>query len=431
MKIAIIGAGASGLMAAIRAAEGGAERVWLFEKNTLPGRKILITGNGRCNVTNTTEIRAYPEHYFGNGKFLYKALNAFSPRDLMDFFETQGVKLKEEDGRVFPASDKAQDILDKLFARADELGVAFHENEPVVDFRRDADGHISKVVTLRTSYDVDACVLCVGGSSYSGTGSTGDGYLLAARLGHTVVPIRPALAPIDTDPQEVAALQGVSIRDVRVHAFTGKNEIAALDGDVLFTHFGLTGPAILGLSRFLPTDEALYVRNQVSISIDLWPAVPQDAARTQMIALLAENQNRKLSNVLKIYGPESLISLLLARVNIPEDIFCHELKKDLRDHLTALIKNFSFIVSRAPSFSKAMVTAGGVSLKEVDPKTMQSKLIPGLYFAGEVLDIDGDTGGYNLQAAFSTGFVAGTSAVAAVREAALKGQVNIGQVEEK
>lgn len=411
MKIAIIGAGASGLMAAIRAAEGGAERVWLFEKNSLPGRKILITGNGRCNVTNTTEVRAYPEHYFGNGKFLYKSLNAFSPRDLMDFFEARGIRLKEEDGRVFPVSGKAQDILDALFARAEELGVAFHEDETVVEIRTDVSGRISKVVTLRTAYEVDACVLCAGGSSYPATGSTGDGYLLAARLGHTIVPIRPALASVDIDPSAVSPLQGVSLRDVRVRAFSGKNEIAALSGDVLFTHFGLTGPAVLGLSRFLPTDEKLYEKNQVRISIDLLPALHYDAARSQMIALLAENQNRKLSNVLRIYGPESLIIRLLARADIPEDIFCHELKKELRDRLTALMKDYSFVVSHAPSFSKAMVTAGGVSLKEVDPKTMQSKLVPGLYFAGEVLDIDGDSGGYNLQAAFSTGYAAGTSAV--------------------
>jgi len=389
------------------------ERVWLFEKNTLPGRKLLITGNGRCNVTNMKEIRTYPEHFFGNGKFLYKALNAFSPRDLADFFESLGIHLKEEeDGRMFPASDKAQDILNALFARAEELGVAFHENEPVVDIRRDTDGKLTKVVTLRTSYDVDACVLCAGGSSYPSTGSTGDGYLLAARLGHTIVPVRPALAPIDIDHTAVASLQGVSLRDVRVRAFSGKEELAALDGDVLFTHFGLTGPAVLGLSRFLPVDETPYERNQIRITIDLWPKLSHEAARAQMIALLAENQNHKLSNVLKKFGPDSLIKLLMERVSIPEDVFCNELKKDLRENLTALMKDYSFFISRAPSFAKAMVTAGGVSLKEVDPKTMQSKLVPGLFFAGEVLDVDGDTGGYNLQAAFSTGFAAGTCATA-------------------
>ncbi len=412
MKIAIIGAGAAGLMAAIRAAEGGAERVWLFEKNALPGRKILITGNGRCNVTNMKEVRAYPEHFFGNGKFLYKALNAFNPGDLKDFFESRGVRLKEEEGgRLFPASEKAQDILNALFSRAEELGVAFHENEPVVDIRKDADGRIAKVVTLKMAYDVDACVLCAGGSSYPATGSTGDGYLLAARLGHTIVPVRPALVPIDIEPSIVAALQGVSLRDVRVKAFRRAEELASAQGDVLFTHFGLTGPAIFSLSRFLPTEEKPYDRSQVRISIDLWPTLSQDAARSQMMALLAENQNKKLSNVLKKFGPESLITGMLERVGIPSDVFCHELKKELRDRLTALMKDYSFVVSRAPSFAKAMVTAGGVSLKEVDPKTMQSKLVPGLYFAGEVLDVDGDTGGYNLQAAFSTGYAAGSSCV--------------------
>jgi len=410
MKIAIIGAGASGLMAAIQAAESGAERVWLFEKNALPGRKILITGNGRCNITNMTEIRSYPEHYFGNGKFLYKAINAFSPKDVADFFEARGLRTKEEEGgRLFPASDKAQDVLNVLFTRAEELGVAFHENEPVVDIRTDASGRISKVVTLRTSYDVEACVLCAGGSSYPATGSTGDGYLLAARLGHTVVPVRPALAPLEIAPAVVGPLQGISLRDVRVHAFFRDKELASADGDVLFTHFGLTGPAILGLSRFLPTEESQYAKNQMRISIDLWPKLSPEAARAEVIALLADNQNHKLVNILRKYGPESLIVRLMERVSIPEDIYCRELRREMRDQLTALMKDYSFVISRAPSFGKAMVTAGGVSLKEVDPKTMQSKLVPGLYFAGEVLDIDGESGGFNLQAAFSTGFAAGTS----------------------
>jgi len=411
MNIAVIGAGASGLMAAIGAAEGGAERVWLFEKNALPGRKILLTGNGRCNVTNTAEVRSYAEHFFDGGKFLYKPLHVFSPLDLMDFFASRGVRLKEEDGgRVFPASDKAQDILRVLFARCEELGVAFHENEPVVDIRRDLSGHISKVVTRKSTYDADACVLCTGGSSYPSAGSTGDGYMLAGRLGHTIVPVRPGLVPVDTDSAAAAALQGVSLRAVRARAFSGREELAGADGDLLFSHVGLTGPAIFRISRYLPTDPKLYEAGRVYISVDLLPRLNPESAREEVMALLAQNQNRRLSHVLRKFGPESFLSYLMQLAGIPEDIYCRDLKKDLRERLTALLKNVSFTVKKAPAFSRAMVTAGGVDLKEVDPRTMQSKLVPGLFLAGEVLNIDGDTGGFNLQAAFSTGYTAGISA---------------------
>jgi len=411
MKIAVIGAGASGLMAAIRAAECGADRVWLFEKNALPGRKILITGNGRCNITNTTEIRSWPEYFFGNGKFLYKALHAFPPSAVAAFLESRGVRLREEEGgRLFPVSGKAQDVLDALFRRAEELGVYFHDNEPVVDIRKNAEGRISKVVTLRSQYDVDACILCAGGSSYPATGSTGDGYLLAARLGHTIVPVRPGLCPVDADPAQVAPLQGVSLRGVRAGAYCGGKLLASAEGDLLFTHFGLTGPVIFRLSRFLPADEAEYAAGHVTVSVDILPRQNHGEARKEMITHLAQNQNRKLSHALRKLGPGSFLSFAAERAGIPADIFCRDLKKEQRDRLVSLLKNFTFDVKKPPSFSRAMVTAGGVSLREVDPKTMESKIVPGLYLAGEVLDIDGDTGGFNLQAAFSTGFTAGESA---------------------
>ena len=411
MIIAIIGAGAAGLMAAIQAAENGADKVLLFEKNALPGRKILLAGNGRCNVTNTEDLRTYPEKYFGNGKFLYKSLAAFSPKDLVDFLAAQGVKTKAEDGgRVFPMSDRAQDVVNALFARAEALGVVFHENEAIADIRKNTDGRIAKVVSNHASYDVDACVLCVGGSSYPVTGSSGDGVLLASRLGHTIVPVRPSLAPLDVEPVVLESVQGVSLRDIGVRALMDGKVIASATGDLIFTHFGLSGPAVLPLSRFLPLDEKFYEDGRVSVSLDLWPKLTHDAAREEMKALIIENQSRKLSNVLGKSWPDSLVNLLLSRAVIPEEVFCHELKKELRERLTSVLKDFSFAIKKVPSFSKAMVTAGGVSLKEVDPKTMQSKLVPGLFFAGEILDIYGDSGGYNLQAAFSTGYVAGTSA---------------------
>jgi predicted Rossmann fold flavoprotein len=413
MIIAIIGAGASGLMAAIRAAESGADKVLLFEKNALPGRKILLSGNGRCNVTNAQDLRTYPEKYFGNGKFLYKSLAALSPRDLIDFLSALGVKTKEEEGgRIFPVSERAQDIVNALFTKAEALGVVFHENEAIADIRKDASGHIAKVVSTRGSYDVDACVLCAGGSSYPATGSSGDGVLLAARLGHTIVPVRPGLSALDVESSVLESVQGVSLHDIGVRALLDGKVIASASGDLIFTHFGLSGPAVLPLSRFLPLDEMYFEAGRVIVSLDLWPTLSQEAARDAMKALVIDNQSRKLANVLHKTWPESLVALLMSRASIPEEVFCHELKKDLRERLTMVIKDFSFAVKKAPSLSKAMVTAGGVSLKEIDPKTLQSRLVPGLFFAGEVIDIDGDTGGYNLQAAFSTGYKAGTSACA-------------------
>lgn len=411
MKIAVIGAGPAGMIAAAAAAQSGAHVV-IFEKNPKPGRKLLLTGNGRCNVTNLSKVDDYPEHYFGNGKFLYKALHSFGPEDIAEILLESNIRLRvEADGRAFPESGKAKDVLDALVSRSDRLGVHFRETASIVDLRKNRAGRIAKAVTLSESMDIDACILCTGGSSYPITGSSGDGYLLAARLGHTIVPPRPALAPVDTDPADIVTLQGVSLRGAGVRIIQGEKCLGKSVGDVLFTHFGLSGPAVLNVSRYLPANDSEY-DGSVCIELDLWPDVPGDEARAKLMAIIADNQNIKLFNALKKLWPEAILEFLFGRAEVSGDVFCRDFEKEQRKRLLRAIKQLSFRVRRAPLFSDAIVTSGGVNLKEIDPRTMQSKLVPGLYFAGEVLDIDGDTGGYNLQAAFSTGYLAGISAAA-------------------
>lgn len=418
MRIAVIGAGPAGLIAAISAAQAGASKVTIFEKNPLPGRKLLLTGNGRCNLTNSLDISDYPMKYFGNGKFLYTAIGRFGPTDLVDFFEKQSVRLREEDnGRIFPESGRAQDVLNVLFARTQSLHIHFREAEAVIDLRKNKAGRMAKVMTQSDSYEADAVILCAGGSSYPTTGSSGDGFLMAARLGHTIIPVRPGLAPVDTDPSAVKDLQGISLHDIGVQILQDGKVLGKCFGDILFTHFGLTGPAVLRLSRNMPLNETEY-RGGVQIQLDLWPQLPYDRAKERMMTLLSSNLNKKIMNALRTFWPEAIVSFLLERAAISEDVYCRDLNKHSRKRLVKEIKEMCFYIRKPPMFSGAMVTAGGISLKEIDPKTMQSRLVPGLYFAGEVIDIDGESGGFNLQAAFSTGLLAGQSAATAMIEGA-------------
>ncbi|MBN1892724.1 MAG: NAD(P)/FAD-dependent oxidoreductase [Clostridiales bacterium] len=405
----MIGAGPAGLAAAISAAECGA-RVMLFEKNAQPGRKLLLTRNGRCNLTNRLSKERYPDCYFGNGKFLIKALHTFGPEETELFFESVGVQLIEEaGGRVFPSSGHASDILEALKNRAEQCGVRIKTGESVVDVRRNRSGGVSRIVSAEGTHVVDACVLCAGGKSYPTTGSSGDGAVIAARLGHKIMELRPALAPVDIFPADLAQLAGVSLRDVRVTMAHDGKPIVRRRGDVLFTHYGLSGPAVLMSSRSLPIGPDVY-EGRVRVEIDLLPDIADDEAGKWMLDLVRNDQNTKITHVLRTYFPASLIAHLFERAGVSTDIYGHDMTKEDRKKLLGVIRCLSYRVARPPLFSSAMVTAGGVSLKEVDPKTMQSRIVNGLFFAGEVLDIDGETGGFNLQAAFSTGFVAGRSA---------------------
>ncbi len=417
MKVGIVGAGPAGLMAAIAAAGSGA-RVTVFEKNVLPGRKLLLTGNGRCNLTNRLPVEDYPNRYFGNGKFLIKALYAFGPEDTERFFEEAGVRLIEEaGGRVFPASGRASDILLALTERASRLKVRVIGTEAVLDIRRNRAGHISKIITSDDIHEIDACVLSAGGSAYPTTGSSGDGAVIASRLGHTVVPLRPSLAPVDIVPEELPKIPGVSLSGVRVSVVSGGAVLAKRTGDILYTHYGLSGPAVLALARYLPTEPAGYDGN-IRVELDLWPDAAGEDTGGKWMRLLSENPNTKVFQALRARFPTAVVEHLFERAGVSPEVYCRDLKKEDRKELLRNIRCLSYRVARPPLFSTAMVTAGGVSLREVDPKTMRSRIADGLFFAGEVLDIDGETGGFNLQAAFSTGYLAGISAAYSAKTAA-------------
>lgn len=409
MGVGIIGAGPAGLMAAIAAAENGAH-VTVFEKNTLPGRKLLMTGNGRCNVTNRMSIDRYPEQYFGNGKFLYRALHAFSPEEVERFFEASGVQLIEENqGRVFPKSGRASDILSALTERAEHLGVRMEGLEKALDIRRSRSGRVVGVVTEKGIREINACALCTGGETYPTTGSTGDGAVIAHRLGHTIIPHRPALAPLDIAPNELPELPGVVLHNVRTTILQGNKAIARRSGDVLFTHHGLSGPAVLPLARFLPTDPSEYAEG-IRIELDLWPDSKETGVKDMMMRRIESNRNMKMIQIFREYFPVSFLVHLFERAGVSDQVFARDLRREDRKKLQSSLRGLSYRVCRPPMFSTAMVTAGGVSLREIDPGTMESRLVEGLFFAGEVLDIDGESGGFNLQAAFSTGFLAGRSA---------------------
>jgi len=394
MRIAVIGAGAAGLAAAISAVQAGAEQVLLFEKNDLPGRKLLLTGNGRCNVSNRAEVRDYPTHYFENGKFLYKSLHAFSPFDLEGLLREQGVMCKEEDGgRLFPTSEKAKDVVDALFLRAKSKGVLFHGGEPVLSVCKDESERITKVITQRATYDVDACVICTGGKSYPATGSTGDGYSLAVQLGHSVILVRPALAQLDGITEVVKPLQGVSLSGVFIRLLCDGVCLASTKGDMIFTHFGFSGPGIFRLSRFLPTDISLYEENKVCLSIDLWAGQSEENVIGKLKLLFTENQNKMVFSLLRMLWSEAIVLMILNRIQVDGQMCCRDFTKANRKLLLSESRDFGFVIRRQPLFSGAMVTRGGIALSEIDPKTLESKIVSGLFFAGEVLDIDGETGG--------------------------------------
>ena len=409
-EAAVIGGGAAGFMAAVTAKANGLGII-IMERKDRVLKKVLATGNGRCNVSNRAEVRDYPAHFFENGKFLYKSLHIFSPVDLEGLLREQGVTCKEEDGgRIFPTSEKAKDVVDALFLRAKDKGVSFHGGEPVLMICKDENERITKVVTQQATYDVDACVICTGGKSYPATGSTGDGYSLATMLGHKVIPVRPALAQLDGVTEVVKPLQGVCLSGVLIRLLCEGVCLASTSGDMIFTHFGFSGPGIFRLSRFLPTDISLYEGDKVCLSIDLWAGQSEETVTGKMKLLFTENQNKKVFSVLRMLWSEAIVRTILNRIHVEGQMCCRDFTRIDRNTLLSESRDFGFVVRRQPLFSGAMVTRGGIALSEVDPKTLASKIVSGLFFAGEVLDIDGETGGYNLQAAFSTGFSAGASA---------------------
>ncbi len=412
-KILVIGGGAAGLMAAASAAEHGAA-VTLLEKMPAVGRKILITGKGRCNVTNVADIKTIIDNMPGNGPFLYSALSAFSNSDLMAWLEKRGVPLKtERGGRVFPVSDQARDVVAAFTRALADLGVSVATGQAVREIRL-ADGQACGAVTADDrEWPADAVILATGGASYPDTGSSGDGYRIAAALGHAITPLRPSLVPLEVAEDWVADLQGLALKNVAVTASVGGRQLAAEFGELLFTHFGLSGPVVLSLSN--PVAAALRAGTgggEVLIAIDLKPALSAETLDKRLQRDFAKFARKQFKNSLGDLLPTRLTAVIVDLSHIDPDKPVHQITKEERGRLAGLLKQLTFAVTGTRPLAEAIVTAGGIRTKEINPSTMASRLVPGLYFAGEVIDIDGYTGGFNLQAAFSTGYVAGRAAVA-------------------
>ena len=404
-KVTVIGGGAAGLMAAIAAAQHGAQ-VCLIEPNERLGKKINITGKGRCNVTNDTDLEGLLAHIPRNGRFLYSALSRFTSRDTMAFFEGCGVPLKVERGdRVFPVSDSAFDITDALKRQVKALHIRWvHDRAIAIEAK---DGRVAAVAGENGNYPTDAVILATGGMSYPGTGSTGDGYRMAAALGHTIVETRGSLVPLVSDDEGCRQMQGLSLKNVELTVYNQKNKAVFREfGEMLFTHFGLSGPLVLSASAHLRDWE----KDRYRVSIDLKPALDEQKLDARILRDISENPNRDFENLLCGLVPHSMAPVVLRRLEIPGTLKANSVTKEQRRALVQLLKHFQISVTGVRPVAEAIVTAGGVKVGEVKPNTMESKLVAGLYFAGEVLDVDAYTGGFNLQIAWATGHLAGVSA---------------------
>jgi predicted Rossmann fold flavoprotein len=408
MNIIVIGAGAAGLMAAGQAAANGA-KVILLEKNDQPGKKLLITGKGRCNITNTEEMPDFIKYLPGNGQFLYGVLNRFTNWDMISFLNDLGLETKvERGGRVFPVSDKAEDVVKALVKFCHSMGVEIQYNASLDEITT-TDGHVG-AVKLKDGRQLscDTIILATGGASYPGTGSTGDGYRIAKGLGHTIIPLKPALVPLETTEDWVREMQGLSLKNVEASVIEkGKKTISEF-GEMLFTHFGLSGPIILTLSR--QVTGLLEKGEQVQISINLKPALSVEQLDARIQRDFTQFVKKQFCNSLFELLPKSMVPVIVKLSGINEVKPVHQITREERLRLAVLLQDLRVTVTKSRSLKEAIVTAGGVSVKEINPKTMESKVIKSLYLAGEVVDVDGYTGGFNLQAAFSMGYIAGISA---------------------
>lgn len=407
-KVIVIGAGAAGTMAAGTAAENGAD-VLLLERNEKIARKVMITGKGRCNVTNNvTDVQEFISNIPGNGRFLYSAFSSFNSQDVIDFFEDYGVKLKVERGnRVFPVSDKAVDIVDALNRYITDSGVQ-RKTERVN--RIVTENNIVKGVETESGnfYDCDSVIIATGGLSYPRTGSSGDGYKLAKALGHTVTELRPSLSALVCRDGLCSECMGLSLKNVAIRVYDTKKKKEIYDdfGEMLFTHFGVSGPMILSASAHMRDME----KERYELYIDLKPALSNEKLDARILRDFAENSNKSISNALSLLLPKSLISPVLRLSKIKPGEKVNQVTKEMRLNLIDTIKGLKLTVMDFNDISEAIVTSGGIKISEINPKTMESKLCEGLYFAGEIIDCDGYTGGFNLQIAFSTGHLAGISA---------------------
>jgi predicted Rossmann fold flavoprotein len=408
--VVVIGAGAAGLLAAGSAAEAGA-RVLLLERMERPGRKLLITGKGRCNITNASPLAEFLTHVHPSGKFLRTALSCFYSNDIIALLNKYGLQTVTERGnRVFPASNKASDVVHALMNWLKSLNVELItrcrvsslviENGKLLGVDADMDGKAARILAK-------AVIVCTGGKSYPATGSSGDGYKLAQQAGHSIINLRQSLVPLETRGETASLLQGLSLKNINASLWIEGKKAASEFGEMLFTHFGLSGPVILTLSR--QAVEALREEKKVEISIDLKPALDENKLDARLIRDLNENGKKHLATQFKEWLPSSMIPVFIDKLGLEAGRECNQTGAKERRKIMLLMKDFRFEITSCRPFKEAIVTAGGVSLKETDSSTLQSKLLNNLYFAGEVLDLDADTGGYNLQIAWSTGWLAGKS----------------------
>lgn len=404
-RVVVIGGGAAGLMAAVIAGREGA-KVTLLEKMNYVGKKMGITGKGRCNITNACDMSDFIKNTPGNGKFLYGAYERFTNEDLLQLLHDAGLETKvERGGRVFPASDSALDVRNTFMKLMKHYGVDVHLEEPVKKILVD-DDTVTGVVTDRETYHADAVVIATGGKSYPATGSTGDGYILAAQVGHKITDIRPSLVPIVTEESWVKDLMGLSLRNVEL-SVVAKNKVQAkMFGEMMFTHFGITGPIVLSLSHTVGKLMRKKNIGTIGLDINLKPALSPETLDKRLQKDFDLYSKKQLINGMKDLLPSRLIPLIIELAGIDPQKPINQISKEERQQIGYMLQHMPLTVKGLRPVEEAIVTAGGISLKEFNPKTMESKLVKGLYGAGEVLDIDAFTGGYNLQAAFSTGYVA-------------------------
>jgi predicted Rossmann fold flavoprotein len=411
--VIVIGGGPSGLMAAIAAGESGA-KVLLIDKGEKLGRKLAISGGGRCNVTNRLPIEEIIKHIPGNGRFLYSAFSLFNNEDIITFFKKLGIELKEEDhGRMFPVSDKSQSVIDALLQRISKLRIKVLTNRPVKTVHYH-DGHV-KSVQLKNgeSYETHAVVIAVGGKSVPHTGSTGDGYAWAEKAGHTITELFPTEVPVTSNEPFIKEkkLQGLSLRSIGLSVLNQKGKaVITHKMDMIFTHFGISGPAVLRCSQFIVKELKKATTKEVIVSLDIFPDKKEEALFQELSGILKKEPKKSVKNLLKGFLPERYLLFLLEENDIDPTIQAATLSNEKLRNFVESCKKFRFTVNGTLPIEKAFVTGGGVSIKEIEPKTMASKLMPGLYFCGEILDIHGYTGGFNITSALVTGRLAGLNA---------------------
>jgi len=406
--VIVVGAGPAGLLAAGRAAEMGA-KVLLLEKMAREGRKLLITGKGRCNITNDAPISEFVDHIYPDGRFLKSAFSQFFSPDIIELLQKNGVEvILERGGRYFPASSKSADVLKALLTWVKKMKVdtrCGHRVERLL-----IENNVIKGIQANgQKFMAGSVIMATGGMSYPATGSNGEGYELARKAGHTIVSVRPALVPLETEGDLAQRLQGLNLKNVKAMVWVNDRKRGEDFGEMIFTHFGLSGPIILTLSRIVV--EALHNKSKVEITIDMKPALDEQKLDMRLLRDMNEHGKKKLGNIMQFWLPSTMVPVFIDLSGIDGEKECHQVSSAERKQIRHLLKNLRFTITNHRSFKEAVITSGGVSTDEISSKTMESKIVKGLYFAGEMIDLDAETGGYNLQIAYSTGWVAGNSCI--------------------